>query len=42
MPDKSHARNAKARASEEFNKGRLSASEKSQIDAKADRKLKGK
>lgn len=39
MPDKSHARNAKARASEEYNKGKLSASEKSAIDRKADRKL---
>jgi len=42
MPDASHARDAKARASEEFNKGRLSAGEKSQIDAEADKKLKGK
>jgi hypothetical protein len=39
MPDKSHARDAKARASEMFNKGRLSASAKAKIDAKADRKL---
>jgi hypothetical protein len=39
MPDKSHARNAKARASEMFNRGRLSASAKAKIDAKADRKL---
>lgn len=42
MPDKSHARNAKARASEMENKGKLSASEKAKIDAKADRVLKGK
>lgn len=42
MPDKSHARNAKARASEMENKGRLSAAQKSKIDAKADRVLKGK
>jgi hypothetical protein len=36
MPDASHARNAKARASEEFHKGNLSAAEKDQIDRKAD------
>ena len=36
MPDASHARNAKARAAEEFNKGNLSAAEKAQIDRKAD------
>ncbi len=36
MPDASHARNAKARASEEFNKGNLSPDEKAQIDRKAD------
>ena len=40
MPDRSHAANAKARASAEFNKGNLSASEKAQIDAKANKKLK--
>lgn len=39
IPDKSHARNAKARASQQFNKGNLSASAKAKIDAKADRKL---
>lgn len=37
--DKAHARNAKARASEQYNKGKLSASEKSKIDAKANKKL---
>ena len=43
MEDKSHARNAKARASEMENKGKLSASSKAKIDAKADRVLgKGK
>ncbi len=43
MPDKSHARNAKARASEMEHKGKLSSSAKSKIDAKADRILdKGK
>ena len=35
MPDASHARNAKARAAEEFHKGNLTAAEKSQIDQKA-------
>lgn len=43
MPDKSHARNAKARASEMERKGRISKSTEEKIDAKADRKLsKGK
>jgi hypothetical protein len=37
--DPSHARNAKARASEMEHKGRLSASQKAEIDAKADRVL---
>jgi len=36
MPDASHARNAKARAAEEFNKGNLSSAEKALIDRKAD------
>lgn len=39
MENKSHARNAKARASEMENKGKLSASSKSKIDAKADKVL---
>lgn len=39
MEDKAHARNAKARASEMENKGKLSASSKAKIDAKADRIL---
>jgi hypothetical protein len=39
MPDKSHARNAKARASEMVNKGRLSKSSEEKIDSKADRVL---
>lgn len=39
MPDKSHARNAKARASEMEHKGKLSESSKAKIDAKADRVL---
>jgi len=37
--DKSHARNAKARASEMVNKGKLSPSAKANIDAKADKVL---
>ena len=40
MPDKSHAANAKARASEMEHKGKLSKSEERKIDAKADRVLK--
>jgi hypothetical protein len=40
MPDNSHARNAKARASQQKKKGNLTASEKAQIDRKADRVLK--
>jgi hypothetical protein len=43
MPDKSHARNAKARASEMANKGKISESTKASIDRKADKVLgKGK
>ncbi len=37
---RSHAANAKARASQAVNAGRMSSSEKSKIDAKADRVLK--
>ena len=39
MPDASHARNAKARASQMEAKGKLSAASKAKIDAKADRIL---
>lgn len=39
MPDKSHARNAKARASEMEHKGKISKSTENKIDAKADRVL---
>lgn len=39
MPDASHAANAKARASQQYNAGNLSASSKAKIDAKANRKL---
>lgn len=42
IPDKSHARNAKARASEQYKKGNLSKSAKAKIDAKANKKLKKK
>ena len=39
MPDKSHARNAKARAAQQEKKGSLSAADEKQIDRKADRIL---
>jgi hypothetical protein len=39
MPDKSHARNAKARASQQVKKGNLTAAEEKKIDRKADRVL---
>ena len=39
VPDKAHARNAKARASQQYNKGNLTKAEKDKIDRKADRKL---
>lgn len=39
VEDKAHARDAKARASEEEHKGRLSKGEKAKIDSKADRVL---
>ncbi len=39
MPDKSHARNAKARASQQDEKGRLSDAQRERIDRKADRIL---
>jgi len=42
MPDKSHAANAKARATQQFEKGNLSAAQKARIDAKANKILKGK
>ncbi|MGH2465471.1 MAG: hypothetical protein ACRDGI_08420 [Candidatus Limnocylindrales bacterium] len=37
MPDKSHARNAKARAAQQEKNGNLSASDEKRIDRKADR-----
>jgi hypothetical protein len=39
MPDASHARNAKARASQMEHQGKLSASDKKKIDTKADKVL---
>ena len=39
MPDKAHARNAKARASQQQNAGRITAAEEKRIDRKADRVL---
>ncbi len=42
MPDKAHAANAKARASEMVKKGKLSESAKAEIDAKANKVLKKK
>jgi hypothetical protein len=43
VPDKSHAANAKARASQAVNAGRMSSSEEKRIDAKANKVLgKGK
>ena len=39
MEDKAHAKNAKARASEMENKGKLSSAMKSKIDAKANKVL---
>jgi hypothetical protein len=38
--DRSHAANAKSRAQQQFDKGNLSKSELSKIDAKANKKLK--
>lgn len=43
VPDKAHAANAKARATQAAKAGRISAAEKSRIDAKANKVLgKGK
>lgn len=39
MPDKSHAANAKARATQQVNAGNLSPSAKAKIDAKANKML---
>lgn len=42
MPDRAHAANAKARASQMVKKGKLSESSKAKIDAKANKILKKK
>lgn len=42
IPDKSHAANAKARATQAVKAGRMSASEAAKIKAKANKTLKGK
>lgn len=39
MPDAAHARNAKARASAQYHKGKLSKAEFDKINRKADKKL---
>jgi hypothetical protein len=39
MPDKVHARNAKARAAQQRKAGNLSKAEQERIDRKADKKL---
>ena len=39
MPDKAHARNAKARASQQESKGNLSKADEQKIDRKADKVL---
>jgi hypothetical protein len=39
MPDKAHARNAKARASQQYDAGNLTRAEKERIDRKADKVL---
>lgn len=40
MHDRSHAANAKARATQQYKKGKISKSTKDKIHAKANRKLK--
>lgn len=42
MPDKAHAANAKARATQAVKAGRVSKSTEAKIDAKANRRLRGK
>ena len=39
VEDKAHARNAKARASQQYNRGNLTASQKARIDSKANKVL---
>lgn len=42
MPDKSHAANAKARATQQYKKGRISKATKNRIHARANRVLRRK
>jgi hypothetical protein len=42
IEDKAHAANAKARATQAVKAGRMSKAQQKTIDAKADKKLKGK
>jgi len=42
MPDKSHAANAKARATQQWERGHISSAEREKIFAKANAKLKGR
>ena len=42
MQDKAHAANAKARASQAVNEGKLSKSAQQKIDARANKVIKGK
>jgi hypothetical protein len=39
MPDKAHARNAKARAEQQYEKGELTKDELERINRKADKKI---
>jgi hypothetical protein len=39
MPDRAHAANAKARATQQFNAGHISAAQRAQINRKANAKL---
>lgn len=42
LNDKAHARNAKARASQQFDKGNLTKAQEDKIDRRANRVLAGK
>lgn len=42
MPDRKHAANAKARATQQYKKGKLSKAQKNKIHARANRVLKKK
>jgi hypothetical protein len=41
MPDKAHARNAKARAAQQQERGTITPAQERQVDRKADRILEG-